>query len=360
MAAATEAPIDTMLRRVQALLRQADHPNTSATEAQTFRNKAEALMMQYRIDEAMLAQQPDSGITPKWGSFTVCAYRSPYSNQYTSIARNVIDHCGARGVVDSNTCGGSWDQYDLWTVEATFVGFESDIRLVEALYTECFLAFQSRLEPKVDRTKTDGDNIRRLRQSGMEWNRITRLLWNEEEHRFIVRARRLFLKECAAVGESPDDFLGMGNNMRVFRESYAAGFASELRYRLQAMRASRGETSQGVVLAGREEAINEAFYKKYPQYAPPKRLPVAETEEEGAEGGASVARQHTREVYVDPRESCAKCQKAKSGYCRDHAYMRPSTARYREAPYSYAGEALGRRAARSIDLGSGSGRSTLR
>lgn len=349
--------LDDMLRKVQALLRQADHPNTDATEAQVFRNKAEALMMRYRIDEAMVAQKPDSGIAPRWGQFTVSAYRSPYRYYYQSIANAVMSHCDVRGVVDSHQVGERYD-YDLMILRCDFVGFESDLRLVEVLYTDCMLAFQSRLEPGVDRSLDDQTNAYRLRRAGMEWNRITQALWGEDDHKHVVRARRAFLRESDVRGEDPSDYLGMGNNMKVFRESYANGFVSELGYRLYSMRASRGAESHGLVLAGRKEAIDAAFYKRYPRYAPPKPLPVGDDEEGAEEGGeASVARSHTRGTYVDPRANCAKCQKAKSGFCRDHSYLRPSTARYREAAYSQAGDSIGRRAARTVDLGSGGGRS---
>src|SRR4051812_5148564 len=53
--ATTNSKLEAMLRKVRGLLAQADHENTSPAEAQVFRNKAEALMMRYRIDEAMLA-----------------------------------------------------------------------------------------------------------------------------------------------------------------------------------------------------------------------------------------------------------------------------------------------------------------
>lgn len=354
------AAIDDMLRKVQALLRKADHENTSATEARTFRNKAEALMMRYRIDEAMLVEKGADSVSPRWGWFTVSAQRSPYRYYYQDMAQQLLYHFDVRGVVNSTHRAGVVP-YDVAELRCDFVGFESDIRLVELLYTECMLAFQTRLEPGVDRSLTDEENVDRLRRAGMEWYRITNALWGETDHRFVVRARRLFLKRAAATGEDVGDFLGMGNNMKVFRESYANGFVSEVKYRLYHMRMSRGAESQGLMLAGRKEAIDAAFYERYPQYAPPKPLPVPEGEEEDQTGEeAGVARSHTRDVYVDPRAACKKCQRAKTGYCRDHAYMRPSSARYREAAWNPAADAAGRRAARSVDLGSTSPGRTLR
>lgn len=359
--------LDRMLTKVQGLLRQADHPNTGPTEAQTFRAKAEALMMRYRIDEAMLAQAPDSGVKPKWGEFLVCAYGSEYRYYYRYLAEAVLEHCGVRGVVeyvrgDGPNDDGSWAS----ELRCDFVGFESDLRLVRILYTECMLAFQSRLEPGYDANLSPQINAYRMRRAGMEWNRICEALFGPGtgEHRFRLRARRMFLKESDLQGTDPSPSLGMGTNMRVFRESYSNGFYSELASRLRRMRSSRWNTAD-TVLAGRTEAIDIAFYERYPQYAPPKPLPEgtdpdagdAESEEGG--GSGSVAKSHARGTYVDPRSACSKCQKAKSGYCRDHAYMRPSSARTTYRAFNYEADSLGRSAARRVDLGSEAGGRSL-
>lgn len=355
--------LDAMLRKVQALLRQADHPNTDPTEAQTFRARAEMLMVKYRIDEASLAQAPDSGIKPIWSDIDVCSARSEYRQYYRGLIEYVLKHVGARGVVTSVVDPESRELI----LRCEFVGYESDVHLVQLLYTNAMLAFQGRLEPSVDPELSDQENAYNLRKAGMEGWRIAMKLWAKElgmegvsryyfvahHENLLYKARRLFKAEAIKRGENPAELLGQGNNMSTYRESYANGFITELHWRLHYMRQSRGEESQGLVLAGRKERIDEAFYERYPSYAPPKPLPTAdaEAEEVEEEGEASVARNHTRGDYVDPRAHCDKCQRAKSGYCRDHSYLRPSTAVYRERPVHRGGERAGRDAARSIDLG---------
>lgn len=359
--------LDAMLRRVQALLRQADHPNTPPTEANVFRAKAEALMMAYRIDEAMLVSESGGGIKPKWSELDVCDERSEFSEYYRSICLSVINHVEVRGVIRRRKLDPDGDRFSTRVHRCFYVGFDSDLRIVGALFTSAQLAFQTRLEPRYDPELSDQVNAYIMRRAGMEGWRIASLLWGNRDEKNLYKARRLFKKEALERGEDPSELLGQGNSMRTFRDSYAYGFARELEARLLLMRHARGANSAELALAGRKEAIDEAFYERYPEYAPPKPLPTGPATEEDTEGSGEgqerakgeLYRNHARTTYTDPRATCEKCQKAKSGYCRDHAYLRPSTPRYREVQIHPAGLKRGREAARSLDLGSSSGGRSL-
>jgi hypothetical protein len=355
--------LEAMLRRVQALLRQADHANTPPTEANTFRAKAEALMMAYRIDEAMLVAESGGGIKPKWGELDVCNERSEFSEYYRSICRSVIDHVDVRGLMRTKRSepGGPW------LVRCEYVGFDSDLRVVGALFTSAQLAFQTRLEPRYDPELSEQVNAYNMRRAGMEGWRIASALWGNRDEKNLYKARRLFKKEALERGEDPSELLGQGNSMKNYRDSYAYGFARELEARLLYMRYSRGANSAEVALAGRKEAIDAAFYERYPEYAPAKPLPTGPvTEDDSEESGegqepneGELYRNHARTTYTDPRATCGKCQKAKSGYCRDHSYLRPRTVQYREVPLHPVGLKRGREAARSLDLGPSSGGRSL-
>ena len=353
----TDEKLERMLAKVRALLERAEHPNTPPAESSLCRDKAEAMMFRYRIDEAMLASKPDTQILVKWARIVVCNWRSEYRDFYYGIMESVIAHVGCRGVIKYKREEGA----DHPIYEAHFVGFPSDIRTVDLLFTSAQLAFQTRLEPKYRPELSDQENAYWMRKAGMEGWRIAMAIWGVREDKHLYAARRLFKQEALARGEDPSELLGQGNSMAVYRSSYANGFYSELRSRLARMRLSRSDEG-GLVLAGRTEKINEAFWAEYPEYRPPAPLPPAEgdeeAEDEAEEGEPSVARSHTREAYSDPRENCPKCQRAKSGYCRDHSYLRPRA--YREEAWSPAGDRAGRAAARSVDLGgSSSGRGRL-
>jgi hypothetical protein len=406
--------LEAMLRKVRALLTQAEDPGATPQEAQIFRNKAEALMLRYRIDEAMLADAPDTGLMPQWNTIIVCE-KSQYRSFYEGIAKKVVEHVGARGEIKR-----TWDDRGHYIVELHYVGFPSDIRLVDMLYTTAQVAFNTKLEPKYNPELSDQENAYNMRHAGMEGWRIAMAIWGtrgnsvccdkrshwrqcepcgqghhdqcaipEVNDANLYKARRLFKKEALERGEDPSSLLGQGNSMQVYRDSYANGFYWELLRRLREMQDSRGSESVGIELGGRREKIDQAFYREYPQYAPAKAAigyvapeGEADIDEEEAdkelrcpwdgcgevvEAGddpcphcglpidwaAKLDRNHGRGTYQDPREGCEKCQRAKSGYCRDHSYLRPSTAQYRERAHSPAGERAGRAAARSVDLGRG-------
>lgn len=308
--------IDDTLRKIQALLDKADS-TTFPEEAKTFRAKAEILMHKYRIEEAMLAKADPVGIAPVWKDIVLCSLDNEWKDYLYSMFTAAARHMDVR-----YTTGWIDGSYVLHCV-----GYESDLRFMEALYASARVAFNGRLDPDVDPDASDQQNAYALRMAGWTGKSIALALWGTEEKSQRVKARKLFAKEATARGEDPSVLLGRDTNVKTFRMSYASGFISEYQYRLRAMRTERGEESTGLVLAGRKEAVNEAFYERYPNYRPVK----------------------TSGSIGDGYETCAKCAKAKSGACRDHSWRRA------RAPKAQAFDsnayASGRAAARDVDLG---------
>lgn len=324
MEAVSQAKLDDMLRKVQALLARADHPNTPVPEAESCRSKAELLMWKYKIDEtAAAAQGVIPGFTPEWHTFTICASQSEFRTIYRSMAAVVVSHAGGRAVYRQANIDGQYVD----TCE--MVGYPSDLRMAEVLYTSCMLAFQSRLEPKYDPTKTDAENAYAMRSAGMEGWRIAQAIYGSTERSLRPKVRAMFKAEAVKRGEDPSVLLGKGNSVKLFRESYAKGFEQEIWSRLYRMRSARGAEATGLVLANRDETIVEAFYERFPQYRP--------TEVAGEVG------------WTNPVDTCPKCAAAKSGYCREHSYMRP---RQYDAPrVNNTAYLRGKDAAAQADLG---------
>lgn len=316
---------DGILAKVQGLLAVADDPATTPQAAENYRQKAEALMFKYRIEEAMLSSAPTTSNvlrpTPVWKTFRIAKIGSEYKQRYEDIAVAALGHVDARCVRD----------YDEGWYVLHAVGYESDLRFAELIFTAGMLAFGTKLEPKVDPTLSDQVNAYNLRSAGMEGRRIAMALWGSDEKSLRVKARNLFRKECAARGEDPDGLVGRGVSVAQFREDYARGFADEFWQRLWRMRMEHAADERGLVLASRKKDVEEALYARF-EYLRPKPA------------GEQVA-------WVDPTDECPKCKAAKSGYCREHNYLRPSQARPRPASYSAAGAQRGRAAARTVDLG---------
>lgn len=335
--------LDDMLRKVQGMLARADHPNTPVAEAETARRMAEAMMLKYRIDEAMLAASGALGAAndttlPIWRHFTICSTKSEFSMYYRLLAQACLRHVDCEFV---HRQGPAWEvddslrgtpEGDAWVYYSEAVGYESDLRIAEVLYTNAMLAFQARLEPKYDPTLSEQVNAYLMRSAGMEGWRIAEMIYGRTDKSLRPKVRKMFAEEAKARGEDPSVLLGKGSNMKSYRLSFAEGFYGTINSRLKQMRLAQADADSGaVVLANRAVNVREAFYARFPERRP----------QDG------VAKSYYRPANAD----CPKCAKAKSGYCRDHGYMRPRAVRASGPAYNYEAAARGSSAAKAADLG---------
>lgn len=338
-----DTKLEGMLRKVQALLARADHPNTPQPEAESCRAKAEELMTNYRIDEAMLSLEGKQGteLVPGWKQFDICDEQSEYRSYYRNIFAYVLSHVGVKGVTRSVGKQGTrpdGSTFTYYVLEADVCGYASDLAITELLFTACQVAFQSRLEPKYDSTLSDQLNAYLMRSAGMEGWRIAQAIYGKDDRSLRPKVRAMFKKEAEARGEDPTALLGKGNSMKDYRESYALGFADTIYNRLARMRQARGDNERGMVLLSRNERIEEEFYAKYPKLRPSNTDRFAGTS------------------WEDPRRNCDRCKAAKSGHCREHAYLKPRKGRFTADRTNYKAFDRGADAARSVDLGGGGGK----
>lgn len=331
----SQEKLDSILRKVQSLLAHADDQGNSPEAQETYRQKAEALMFTYRIEENQLAQEGGAaadGIRPVWRTMWICRGGSEFTSTYRYMMASALSHVGAKAVI--NYLSNPDDNRQGWYA-AIAVGYESDLRYAELLYTSMHLGFAGKMEPRYDASKSDAENAYIMRSAGMEGRRIAAAIWGDDAKPNRVKARKLFAQWASSIGEDPSVLLGRGNSVSTYRESYAEGFESEMWSRLTRMRQSHGD--KDIVLKSRVEAVQEALWEKYPNMRPGK----------AAAAGRAIG----------GRDTCERCKKASSGYCREHAYLKPRVGRYVEKAYSAAGDARGRVAARSVDLGrAGTGR----
>jgi hypothetical protein len=325
----TTRDLDKTLHTVQSLIAKADSTD-SPHEADALRAKAEAMMLKYRIDESMLAQSSTgsaSNNAPVWRTIRVCMLGNEFHKEYRTLMGYCLRHVDCRSVWRS---GYVRDEDGRAWYEAEAVGYDTDLRYAEMLFTSFALAFAGKMEPKVNPSLTDEENAYTMRSAGMEGWRISEALWGRTDKAARSKARKLFAKAAAAKGEDASALLGQGNSVKVFRASYGEGFVREAYSRLWRMRMSGGDTG-ALVLKDRREAIDEAFYAKYPNLRP------------NPNAGQGL--------QLGGRDICEKCRKAVSGYCRDHAYLRPSRAQYKERAINMAGYERGQMAASTVSLG---------
>lgn len=322
--------LDDIIRKVQGLIAKADASEFPA-EAETFRNKAEALMLQYRIEESNLTAEAKmvSSLTVEWRTIVICDMDSEFRSAYASMMYECIRHFDCR--YDFCRAEIREETSMLVTVKGTdyvieVCGYESDLRFIEMMFTSAALVFAAKLEPKYDPTLSDQINAYNMRSAGMEGRRIAMAIYGRDDKALRPKVRKMFESESIKRGEDPKVLLGRGSNMVLFRQSYSQGFTETFGHRLREMRVAN--LDGGLVLASRKEAINEAFYVRFPERRP---KPV------------------NRQLGEHQIGTCPKCAKAASGYCRDHGWMRP-----RKGPVRYANGAALRRgaaAARSVNMG---------
>lgn len=335
MTAQPTGNLDKILATIAALLARADHPNTPIPEAELSRTRAEKLMTKYRIAEATAVESGEVILAPVWRRIFVCTYDSEFRNHYYSLATALVDHVGGRykpTIDHSEAAGGTSYFLDV-------CGYDSDLRYMELLNSATMLAFSDRLEPKFHPNESLASNAYRMRLAGMERNRIAKVLlgnWTTtNEMKQKTRKVTSLIKEGAAlVDADPSEVLGRGNSVKTYRSSYADGFYSEFMSRLRRMRIQDGLEANTLVLSNRKGNVDEAFYERFPAYRP--------VETKGEIGGAQASK-------------CSRCQKAKSGYCKDHSYLRPR--KHNPRPFNGAAAEKGRAAARAVNLGGTGGRS---
>lgn len=317
---ATTYDLDAILRKVAHLISRADHPNTPPAEADACRAKAEEFMDKYRIDEAALGDAGKlPGYTPMWRTIVLCNYPSEFALWYRTMAYYIIEHLEMRGTATTASVNGE----PKWVAEV--VGYESDVRFAELLMAQCALAFGGKLEPKYDPALSHQENAYAMRSAGMEGKRIAMAIFGKCDKGDPPKVRKMFKNEALKRGEDPNVLLGQGNSVKTFRDSYAEGFVGEIVRRLQDMRMHRG--ADGVlVLKSRKEKIDEAFYERHPGMRP---RPVS--------------------AAIGDTAPCQKCAKAKSGFCRDHSYRRPTKGK--ERSFNVNAYYRGQTAARTVDLG---------
>lgn len=321
------ATTEGMMAKVRGLLDTADSYKAEGNEdaARSYQAKAEELMLKYRIEEEDTLAQDETAILPV--NFDIkLSGKSPYVNHYCTIFGNVAAHTSIRVTYqwDYDTEGNVY-------VVARGVGYDSDVRYAEMLFTEARLVFTERLEPRINPALDDQTNVYRLRSAGIERIRIADMMWGNTDKVFLGRVGRLYKAECLARGEEAA-LSGRGVTGAAYREQYANEFLWTFARRLRQARDSAGRAGGGLVLAGREDRISEAFYVRFPNLRPKAALEPAE-----------------------PVTECPKCAKSKRGFCNEHSNggARVPRGRDYDSVAAIRGRAAGAAAARTVGIRQG-------
>lgn len=314
--------LESMAGKIQQLLKMAESLENEQASA-NYRAKAEELMRKYRIEEEHLIAGNQFSVLPVTRKIVIATTKFEFYGRHATMWYLTAKHCGVRASTDYVQAG---DSYDL---VATVVGYESDIRYAEFLHNSARLAMISKLEPVVNREKSDADNVYALRSAGLERNRISKLIWGEATHSNNAKVTRLYEKACAERGEVPA-VSGRSVTADVYRTVYAQTFVSHYEARLRAARNAVDSINGALDLHGRKERVDEAFYDLFPQYRP-------ETEE------ARAARLEAESADDD----------SKGKISRRKAWTKADETRYHRmtsSPAALAGSEAGRAAAEDVQI----------
>ncbi|GAB2801200.1 DUF2786 domain-containing protein [Streptomyces chlorus] len=152
----TEAPV---LAKVRGLLAKAESTEFHE-EAEVLTAKAQQLMAQHSIDAALLDAEQDTRQVP--GGVRV-GVDAPYEEPKAHLLQ---------AAAEANRCRTVWSRHLGFS---TVVGFASDARAVELLYTSLLVQAQSALQAAGSRTHHDGASRTRSYRQSFLWAYATRI-----------------------------------------------------------------------------------------------------------------------------------------------------------------------------------------
>jgi hypothetical protein len=199
-------PDDVILARIRKLLAVAEHPGTPPAEAESAAAAAERLMIKHAIDDALVSARGEVRSKPEVRNVVIDA---PYASAKTVLIGTIASVNGVRSV----------EHRGAKPAKVSLVGFDSDLRLVDLLYTS------------------------------------------------------LLLQAATALRRQPE-------TGRAFRRAFLIGFAAEVGERLREARADAVEESGGastdLVLRDRARDVEDAMYEAFPRITRAGRLSISD------------------------------------------------------------------------------------
>jgi hypothetical protein len=347
------ANLDKVLKRVRQLIDRANAPVAEGAteeeragaerEARQAQEMADALMLKYAIDAAQARESTPAQQRVRPVTLTVPMGR--YNEMFwvsqsmaNAIARHTRCLVSPKNVWDSNT-----HEYVM-----KVYGFQADVKFFEVMFTSLQLHMLGVLLPKVQTEQSLEQNCVRLHHAGYNWLQIAELYgWRKVdmayrsgpaelleikvpfEHRETGQIspattvggiyKRAYYRGIEATGQQPVKVAA--GTLESFRLSAAQGYLTELKSRLRQIETGRLAGS-GLILKSSMDEVRAMYDADHPK------------------------------VNLDASRAlpCPKCEKAKSGHCREHP-----RGSYRMVSFSDAGYAAGAAHARSADLNPAAG-----
>lgn len=286
----------TMLVKIRALLDKANSTDQPG-ERDVFLAKADELMQKYRIEQHELEKvRPKERELPEGREIDFSWYKGEFGSPLYQMMMEVALHTS---VVIVPMIYGDWvdGQY---VQKIPVVGRPSNLDYFDLIFTSLYLQFSSTLDPVWDPHLSVRENIFRMKQAGVKWDKIAA---DHEKHggqshiKWVNGKKRIgsfYINEyktaCLAKGVQPQ-----GAQPQVWQRSFAMGFTQEVSRRIRDQRAAANQTygNNRMALVLRDE-LSEASAKARELYP--------EAWNRSASGGRGRGRRtRTVSVKVDNR-----------------------------------------------------------
>jgi hypothetical protein len=154
-----------VMERVRGLIAKANATDSPA-EADAFRAKADALMLKYSIAQFELKDKRESASNVVPVDYDMDWYTTnPWCEELWLIMQRVAVHCRCFPV-----------HWKYTGVSIPVVGTEADFEYFDMLFTNVSLEMSRGLEPHPSRDSTMVENLVKMKEAGMKWERIGELL----------------------------------------------------------------------------------------------------------------------------------------------------------------------------------------
>src|SRR5487761_145191 len=166
--------LNKVLERVRLLIAKAEAsiaPGATPAEREatlieqaSARKMADALMLEYAIDEIQAQRANPASLHSKPGMIVIAvSSNTDLLGWVAQLSHDVAQHCRCRVRHYANYSR----EFHQW--ESKVYGFESDLRYFEILYTTLRLHMLGALDPKPDPTKSIEENSYILHNAGLNW-----------------------------------------------------------------------------------------------------------------------------------------------------------------------------------------------
>lgn len=266
--------LDSILSKVRGLVALAENPSTPPAEAEAARERADAMMLKYAIDQATLRESQPAEVraTPAKITVDVCEAGSPYEQMFVILVTTVCEHtrtqCVFRGAqMDADVVKIWKEAYNTpLQVTAQVYGFESDLKYFEILYTTLLLHMSNGIDPKFSKSVTDGENAYTLHNAGLNWLEIAALAlktghefgWDGDKasyQRCGSYWKRTYRKELRSRGE---EFVHLAarrtdETRKIWRLNFANSYVATIARRLWMARSGRSAGSALVLKSSMDD-----------------------------------------------------------------------------------------------------------